>query len=249
VQAITVGTLHQDQVGVRDADRIPQDRRAHVPEVAAEDDLSTHPPLLQPEFDDRGAEDVAGVAEPDLQPRNDFCAAAVGEALELPHDGDALVGRVEGLDRFEAFPLPFAVDRVGLFLGEEPRVLEHDPAQVTGGALCINGPGKARLGQQRQTARMVDVGVAEDDGVQGRRIERPGLAVARLVLAGALDHAAVQQDPGVADGEDVARTGHLAGSTEKLEPHRQLLPRPEGVGGVSPSGWRRNARGLRSPRD
>jgi len=59
------------------------------------------------------------------------------------------------------------------------------------------------------------------------RIEGEGLAVARLLLAPALDKAAIDQHPALAAVNQETGTGHLASRTEKLHLHGPIPPRSE----------------------
>lgn len=84
-----------------------------------------------------------------------------------------------------------------------------------------DGTAIARLDEQWKTTRMVDVGMAQHQGVDRCRIEGKGLAVAGLVLAATLDQPTVEQDPLLTNLDQMAGTGDLTGRTEtsNLECH------------------------------
>ena len=102
------------------------------------------------------------------------------------------------------------------------RVLPEHVAQVAGGVLGVNGAAEALLDQERQAARVVQVRVAQDHGVDPRGIEWEWLAVALLLLAATLDQAAVEQDPMGPDLQHVAGTGDATRGAVEFDLH--LLP-------------------------
>jgi hypothetical protein len=81
----------------------------------------------------------------------------------------------------------------GVFFLQVAGVLEHDRAQVDGGALGEDLAAEPLAGEQRQPAGVVDVGVAQHDGVDRARLGREGLAVARVLGGPALGQAALEQ--------------------------------------------------------
>jgi len=59
--AVAVRALEQQEIRLFDLCRILHDRGVAVAQVAAEDQLRTAPPILDPQLDDRGAQDVPGI--------------------------------------------------------------------------------------------------------------------------------------------------------------------------------------------
>ncbi len=220
VISIAVGRFHQHEIGVVNIGRVAHDRRALVAEVAAEDELAFLAAFGQPQLDDAGAEDVAGVPEPEDDGRQDPHLAVIRQRPELAHAGDRLVGRVQRRDRRQALALPAAVLALRVVLLDEAGVLEHDVAQGARRRVRKHLAGEPALDQQRDATGMVDVRVAQHDRVDARRVERERLAVQGLLLATALDQAAVEQEAEVTGLDQVTRAGHTAGCAERLQPHR-----------------------------
>src|SRR5262249_14766295 len=77
--------------------------------------------------------------------------------------------------------------------------------------------GEALADERREVAAVVDVGVAEDDGVDLVRVEREVAVPLPGLLAAALVQAAVEQDLVVADLQQVHRAGHAAGGPPEGE--------------------------------
>ena len=66
---------------------------------------------------------------------------------------------------------------------------------------------------------MIDVGVAQNDGVESIDSERKGLAVALVALAAALDHAAVQKHGPIPGLDPVTRSGDFPGGAVEGNSH------------------------------
>jgi len=90
-------------------------------------------------------------------------------------------------------------------------------ATVSGGA--EDGPAEAAPGQRRQIARVVEVGMREDDSVEIDGMGRERLPVAGPKGAAALVQPAVHEEPPgvVVDEEPAARDG--PGTAEELDVH------------------------------
>ncbi len=105
----------------------------------------------------------------------------------------------------------------GLLFLEVRGVGERDAEEVRGGAGTEHRSTEAAAHDQRQVSHVVDVRVADDDGVQGRGIEgrlRP-VALAQALLA--LEQAAVEQDGLTAVPHQVLGARDRAGGTEELD--------------------------------
>jgi len=103
---------------------------------------------------------------------------------------------------------------------------------------CLGGedrPGEAVFQQFGQEAGVVDVGVGQEDGIDGGRIEGE-IAVVELADGfGALEHPAVDQEAEAGDRDVVARAGYRAGGAAELDfelhqPFLRFLPKSAGCG-------------------
>ena len=111
-----------------------------------------------------------------------------------------------GLEPAPARPPGLAGAPLRLHLLDVGRVEQHDLGQVAGGGGGVDGPGIALLHQPREPARVVDVGVGEQDERDLRGVEGEGREVERLLLLAPLMHAAIHQEAGLPDLHDVAWT-------------------------------------------
>ena len=221
VVAVAVGRFHQHQVGLADRGRIAQDRRALGTEVAGEHQLAA----IRPHFDDAGTEDVAGIAERDLDAIQHSEALVVGLR---PQQLDGVRDVFPGVQRLH-FPFAMlapAVEALGIAFGQRSRIHQHDRHQLGAGALGEDRAAEAALDQQRHPADMVDVRMAHHQCVDGLDIERKRIGIARLHFRAALAHAAIEQDALARGFEQVHRTRHLAGRTVEMHLHADT-PCPE----------------------
>src|SRR3546814_17892361 len=98
MRAVAVRGFDDQQVGFLDARRIAHDRPARLPQVAAEHHFDRAIAFADPDLDDRGTADVAGVAEATVQgPVRDGTALIVHVSY-LPNAGRPAPVGGEGLE-------------------------------------------------------------------------------------------------------------------------------------------------------
>ena len=78
----------------------------------------------------------------------------------------------------------------------------------------------AVLDEQRQQPAMVEMGVGQQHGVERRRVVCERDPVADRLVRAALEHPAIDEDPGAARVEQVLRAGDGRRATEEVEVHR-----------------------------
>ena len=137
--------------------------------------------ILDRQLDDGGAQDVARVPEHQFQTRDHFLRFFIGQTAEAAHAGAGIGHGEQGLDRGATFAQPLAVLGFRFLLGDEATVLEHDPAELARGVLGVDRPAVPVLHEQRQSPGMIDMGMAQDHGVDVGRLERPGIASWRMM--------------------------------------------------------------------
>jgi hypothetical protein len=99
------------------------------------------------------------------------------------------------------------------------RILEQHAQQVDGGGVAVDRSAVAVPEQDGQATAVVEMAMAEHDGVDPLRIERQRIAVAPLVLAAALEQAAIQQDALASGVHQVAGAGYFPGGAEAGHVH------------------------------
>ena len=188
-------------------------------DVAGEDQLARAVGLVRPEFDDGGANDVAGITQHETDARSDLGQFIVVDTYELPEhflDIDLVVQR---LQQFLAGALAPAVLVFDVGCRETRRVLEHDARQVLGRALGVDRPAVTAFAQQRQPADMIDMRVRQDHRVDCIDREGEGGGVAFVLVAARLDHAAVEQDVFAQGFNLVAGAGDFTSGAKECQLH------------------------------
>ena len=214
---VAVGRLDDDDVGISDGGRRPQQRVPGPAEITAEPD-APHAPvgLAHHEPHRRRAEDVTGGIE---------------DAFDLIAQGDGRTHRHGRQQRARRLGIGLGVERQGRIVLAGP-----DPVGV-GGLLLLESAAVAQqdLDERRRLRRarhptveavvdepgeisaVIDVGMGEDDLVDGGRIDRERSPVALPIGLETLEQAAVHQDPSVGRVDEEPTAGHRAGGTEELQ--------------------------------
>ena len=99
------------------------------------------------------------------------------------------------------------------------RVGEHERAEVTGGAGRPDAALVPLRHEIRQTAGVVDVGVAQDDAVDLIDGERESHVLVAILATPSLEEATIEQHRARADAEDMARACHFLGGAGELDLH------------------------------
>ena len=216
VEAVAVGGLDDKHIGTFHALRVAQKGLVRVAHVAAEDHLALRVALAQPQFDGRGAEQMADVRKAYLHAFQHGQALAIAagaqkveRALGVFQVVDRLHGRAAGA--LGLARLPFRVR--DLYVGA---VAQHDLQKVAGLLRGVDGAAEAALVEQRQVAGMVDVGVRDEDAEQRLGLHGKGL-VFKAVCA--LFHAAIDEEGAVVDGQKRLAAGDFMGGAEKFHAH------------------------------
>ena len=131
--------------------------------------------------------------------------------LEPPH-GSHVIFIVERGERVFARAFAFVVGALVVAHLNARRVLEDDHHQIERGGGGEDGTFVTRLRQYRDTAGVIEMGMGDDDSIDGRNIFNRGAAVQIIRPAAALKHAAIDDDAGLFDFDEIAGSGDLATS-------------------------------------
>jgi len=88
---------------------------------------------------------------------------------------------------------------------------------------------KAAFDQERQSSKVIDVGVADDDRIERFDIERKIIGIACFVFASALMQAAVEQNPLLAEFQQVRGTRDFASGAVDGDAHEVLRGLRSGI--------------------
>ena len=191
VVAVTVGAFHDHIVRPGEKLGIPDDGLVHVAQVAGEDQLALHVPLLGPNLHNGGAQQVARVPEADLH------ALTQVQRLAVFHGKDLFQRRLRvshGVQRLHLGPsgtFALLVLPLGVALLNEGGVPQHNGQQLTGEPGGEDLALESLFHQQGDPAGVVDVGVGNDNIVDVAGGEVQSVVV---MLIPALLQAAVDED-------------------------------------------------------
>src|SRR5690606_25534917 len=104
-----------------------------------------------------------------------------------------------------------AVEEIGVLLVEIATVLENQRGNVPGRRGRVDATAKAVPHEARQIARMVEMGVCENDRIDAGGRDRQWFPVEFAQILHALEQAAIDQDALAFMFEKMLRTGHGAG--------------------------------------
>ena len=154
--------------------------------------------------------------EPDRAPARQRPLLLERDRGQMLERGACILLRIErqrGLVLREAM----AVGELGILLLQVPGVSQQDCAKIDGRARAINRSAEAALDQQRQIAGVIEMGMGENNGVDGARLRgkrRPILQAQRLE---ALKQAAVDEQPVPFVLHEEFRSGNGTDAAEKRE--------------------------------
>jgi len=211
VEAVAVGGFQQQIVRLRNHGWVPDDGRALVAQVAAEDDLDLLAVLSDPDLDDGGAENMPCIKEanPYLIIEGDLLA--VGDSGEVSQTVPGVLRSIERVQVLLAATVGLAGLPFGIHLLDVAAVRQHDPAEVDSGLGGQHLAPVALLVEAGNQPRVVDVGVGQQDVVSGQDRGIKALVVARAQLPVALEHAAVHKQLQLSGLQKKTGTGDSAG--------------------------------------
>ncbi len=213
VVAVAVGRFHDQRIRSFRRDGVTDDGQSTPPDVTREDE-----PFCLAVFgavEDYGsrAEDVSGIDVAGFDPGYDVERLSVRDSDHEIHRSD---GVSQSIQRLDEFLLPLGEKLSVPFLNVS-RVRQHDGSQIPS---CRRRPDRLVVAfryEIRKPARMVDVRVGENDGVELRDRYGKLAVLLRRLLALPLEHPAVERDGVTVDAKQVARARDFPGGTRKSD--------------------------------
>ena len=214
VKMASIGALADEQLAGRDRSGFVQDRQTRPAKVAGERQALFAAICINPEIDHRRTKQMSRVDERGLQATSNAQRRIVRDRLQAQKRAVHVAAVIKRFDFRFAF-LAFMVQICGIFNLNLGGVAEHDVRQSARGRCAINRADEALLDEIRQIAAMVDMGMAQQDGVDLFWPERK-LAVAAMAFASAsLEEPAIEQQGLSARIDPVHRAGHGPGCAPK----------------------------------
>ncbi len=172
---------------------------------------------------------MTGICEAKAHPVGDREGPVVVQPDKLAHGHLRILGRVQGSDR----RLPLLDPLLGNELRIRPldlgRVGQHHCGQIPRGEGRVDVPPEALTTEVRQVSAVIDMCVAEHDGVQRGGIKgKPAVALDRFVPV-ALIKAAFHQDSASVDLNEVHRSSGGPGGSKEVDVHAEDCGRKRGT--------------------
>jgi len=193
-------------------------------EVAADHDRRA---VLDLEAHARRAEDVPGPPEAGLNTGDHFEGLAEVVGPEVVERGPGIVLRVEGQGGLVSGP-SVAVGVLGLLLLQVAAVGEDDADELAGRRRAVHGTVEPVEDQPREVTAVVEMGVGQHHGVDGRRVHGEARPVLEPELLEPLEQAAVDEEPAPAVIEEELAPRHRAHAAEEGDRCRLRVHADEG---------------------
>ncbi len=170
------------------------------------------------DFDLQGcrAQDMAGVPEAHPDARRGLQPLLVDHIAHLRKAGLGVFQRIDRLQLFLSALLVAPVQPLNFGFLDAAGVRQHESEQIAGAGRRVDGSAEPGLGQPRQHAAMVDMGMGQQHEGQFAGIEGQGPVVERVECFRSLEHAAIHQEAALGMDDAVAGTGDAAGRAVEI---------------------------------
>jgi hypothetical protein len=219
VEAVPVGALCDQVVQVFYQNGVAQDREVFAPQVAREAEADPPPMVVNLQDSDRGAQDVARIAEECPHTSGDGKPPVVLVGHEIVQRVLGFLDRVQRLHRRQALATMLLVDVFHVLVVDVGAVPEHDGGQVGGGHGAVDVSTEAAFDQGRDVATVVYVGMREDHGIDALGVEGQVAVPLEGLSAMTLEESAIQKQKFAIDVNEVLRTRHPSGRTPEGDLH------------------------------
>jgi len=220
VQAVAVRALGNQDVDVRDLDRIVQQRQIVAAEVEDQRDTQRRPFRLRNFQPGQGcAEDVPGIDmhQPDAAGQDH--GLAIGMRLDEADGRFGICEGVEGNHRRLIATVGLLVQVGGIGFLNVGRIAQHDGQEVRRGRGRVNGIAISVFSQGGNVAAMIDVCMRKHHGIDAGRTKSQIPVDFLGFLAPALKQAAIKQDARLLRFQEMFRARDLVCAAEKMPLH------------------------------
>jgi hypothetical protein len=210
VPAVAVGSFEDEGVGRRAVGRVRVQRRLTSAHVSAEDDGRRPAIPRGVDLDEGGTKDVARREETKAE-RPPFGPLLEWDWLEAAK-GCPGVALVEERESRVVSGIAAAVGAFGILLLDAGCVDEHDLGEVAGCRGAKDRAPESIADEARDIAAVVNVGVGEEDSINGPGVEGRRRPVTEPELLQALEESAIDQEGCPCQGEEMPGAGDRAGA-------------------------------------
>jgi hypothetical protein len=198
VKPVAVGRFEQQDVRLADGGRIGQDGSAVAAEIAAEQNGF----VSDPDASVGRAQQMPGVDEFDLNAGDHRHGTVVANRLQPIERASGVNLRIKRLSR-DVLRVAMLVRLPRVLLLDVRGIRQHERAQVARARRTKDAAAKALADQPRKVTTVIEMSMREDDCVDLRRRDRKRRPVAMPQLFETLKEAAVDENPMVAEIEQM----------------------------------------------
>src|SRR6266513_817425 len=216
---VAVGAFNLEVINLFDRFGVAENVVGAAPDVAAEQKAVQATGVANVEDNLRGAKDVPGITKSNGDTVDDRKGTVVVDGHKLANRPFSIRGGIKGLDRRLAFLRPFFGDKLGVGALNFGGIFEHDRGEVARGERAVNVSGVALATEVWQITAVVDVRVAEDNGIELLRIEREIAITLDGFVTFALEQPAFEEEALLIDFEQKEGAGCGAGGAEEVDLH------------------------------
>ncbi len=233
---VAVGAFNEEVIRLLRGDRIVHEESSGAAQIARENQLCGFALFRDRHFQKGRTENMARIAIGHTDARVRFQGLAVFHEMKLGGDVPGVFHRVQGFDVLifgvlSRMPLLLLVFPLRFHFLNVRAVFEHQPGKGGGRWSAVDGAFEAFMDEARQKARVIDMGMREQNkGNIGRRIGF-GIEIAGFDLRVALMHPAIDGKTDAAGFNQVAGPCNGLRRPEKMDFHRTssyLLALPAG---------------------
>jgi hypothetical protein len=224
VEAVAVGGLEQDIVGLGEDFGTPEDHVLIAADIAAEGEMGLLPVLLYLQTDGGAADDVASIGVENADIFIDGEPVSIFDGNETIESAFGVIFGVKGLEIGFAFGFPFLIDVFYFVFLDPGAVFEENGREFAGRGGTIDLPREAIPDELGDEPAMIDMGVRQDEYAYLGRIEAPVTVKHICLTAEALEHPAVEQIfLAIIKREEVLGAGDGTGSAVESDFHVDCL--------------------------
>ena len=184
-------------------------------------------PFFDIEKDLSGAEDMSCVQEREVDTAAERHFTVVIQRDELSNGHIGILSGVERFDGRKTLFCAFLGNELGVGSLDFGRIFEHDAGEIPCGESAVDIAGETLSTQVGQVAGVIDVSVAEDDGVDIFGIEREGTVPFDGLGSPPLVEAAFEKDFAMINLQEIHRPGGGPDGTVEGEIHAPIVNKSE----------------------
>lgn len=219
MESASVGAFDLEKIDILDGLGVAQDIIVATSDISTEQEAEGTVVFRYIEDDLGGAEDVTGIGESEADTVADGNGAVIVDGNELADSVFGFGGGIERLNRGKTLFGAFLGNEFGVMDLDIGGIFEHDTGEVTRGGGAVDMAVKAVVAKVGEVSAMIDMGVAENDGVNFGGFEWEIAVAFDTFPAPSLEEAAFQHQFAAVDFHQIHGSCRRAGGSKKVNLH------------------------------